>query len=101
MERHYVFKESPGDDRSALFESAKKPGVNPLSGSSSSGQDASTSSAPPAKAMPVLRQRQNRLLGRQPVQEGLQASPMSKAKVKRLRRPADYSHKGNFRLRNQ
>ena len=47
-----VFKESPGEDRSALFESAKKPGVNPLSGPSSSGQDASTSSAPPAKAVP-------------------------------------------------
>ena len=47
-----VFKESPGEDRSALFESAKKPGVNPLSGPSSSGQDASSSSAPPAKAMP-------------------------------------------------
>ena len=49
-----VFKESPGEDRSALFESAKKPGVNPLSGPSSSSQDASTSSAPPAKACLVL-----------------------------------------------
>ena len=47
-----VFKESPGEDRSALFESTKKPGVNPLSGPPSSSQDASTSSAPPAKAMP-------------------------------------------------
>ena len=47
-----VYKESPGEDRSALFESAKKPGVNPQSGPASSSQDALTSPAPPAKAMP-------------------------------------------------
>ena len=47
-----VFVEKPGEDRSTLFDSAKKPGVNPLSGPSSSGQDASSSTAPPAKSMP-------------------------------------------------
>ena len=47
-----VYSESPGEDRSTLFESARKPGVNPLSGHASSSQDALTSSAPPAKAMP-------------------------------------------------
>ena len=47
-----VYKESPGEDRSALFESARKPGVNPQSGPASSSQDASSSLAPPAKAMP-------------------------------------------------
>ena len=47
-----VYKESPGEDRSTLFESARKPGVNPLSGPASSSQDASSSPAPPAKAMP-------------------------------------------------
>ena len=47
-----VYKESPGEDRSTLFESARKPGVNPLSGPASASQDASSSPAPPAKAMP-------------------------------------------------
>ena len=47
-----VFEEKPGEDRSTLFDSAKKPGVNPPSGPSSSGQDASSSTAPPAKSMP-------------------------------------------------
>ena len=47
-----VYKESPGEDRSTLFESARKPGVNPLSGPASSSQDALSSPAPPAKAMP-------------------------------------------------
>ena len=47
-----VYTESPGEDRSTLFESARKPGVNPQSGPASSSQDASTSPAPPAKAMP-------------------------------------------------
>ena len=47
-----VFKEQPGEDRSTLFDSAKKPGPNPQSGPSSSGKDAVTSDAPPPKAMP-------------------------------------------------
>ena len=45
-----VFVEKPGEDRSTLFDSAKKPGVDPRSGPSSSGQDASSSTAPPAKS---------------------------------------------------
>ena len=45
-----VYTES--EDRSTLFESARKPGINPQSGPASVSQDASTSSAPPAKAMP-------------------------------------------------
>ena len=47
-----VFVEKPGEDRSTLFDSAKKPGVDPVSGPSSSGQDASSSTAPPAKSPP-------------------------------------------------
>ena len=47
-----VFVEKPGEDRSTLFDSAKKPGVNPLSGPSSAGQDALSSTSPPAKSMP-------------------------------------------------
>ena len=47
-----VFKESPGEDRSTLFEDTKKPGVKPPSGPSTSSPDASSSSAPPAEAMP-------------------------------------------------
>ena len=47
-----VLVEKPGEDRSTLFDSAKKPGVDAHSGPSSSGQDASSSRAPPAKAMP-------------------------------------------------
>ena len=47
-----VFKEQPGEDRSTLFDSAKKPGGDPSSGPSSSVKDAVSSGAPPSKAMP-------------------------------------------------
>ena len=47
-----VFVDTPGEDRSTLFDSAKKPGVCPPSGPSSSGQDALSSTAPPPKSMP-------------------------------------------------
>ena len=45
-----VLVEKPGEDRSTLFDSANKPGVNPHSGPSSSGQDALSSTAAPAKS---------------------------------------------------
>ena len=55
---HYFWEDSglqwkgTSEDRSTLFDSAKKPGVCPPSGPSSSGQDALPSTAPPPKSMP-------------------------------------------------